>query len=571
MDDVVRGDFQLKAPDGMALEIVSPNLIQVAGEDIAESAAMLPTVRVAPPKANQRAKEKAAQMERQCAVYLDHAQAETLMIDTNLDLVFAGYDVMTVMPDYEASLPLIEKRDPRGCYPEPGFKWNGVPQRCIFARNLQFSELPEDYQQILHETMAQEVMSPLLYNHKLTLVEYFDSDEIVVGCVLNRADFRTVEMGVILDRIPNKIGVCPVVIEQRISFDGEMRGQFDQSIGMVLALARLMSMVIDYADQSVYSDVWVKDLIGEMPWGGGGFIELGANGAIGRVPPAVSSLNVDRDLERLIDHFHLGARWPKSRPGTIDQAIASGKFVEATVGMMSTVIKSIHQAKTRGLAQVLRLCLATDKAYFPGEKTVSGRLRNREFLFEYSASDIDLSYKVAVEYGLGLGRDPSTSAVLAINLNKEGMLSKITAMEQTEGIMDVDREMRRIDVEKFREIMQAKLAMDIQQGMISDSQLVEMVKAREAGTDFVALFEEFIVKPQAAAPPQGALSSPPGMPPVPGGPPGPGGPAGPAGQGPGGLAPPPPPDVSQVLARLGAQVGPPGGGGLIGVSAGGRP
>jgi len=125
--------------------------------------------------------------------------------------------------------------------------------------------------------------------------------------------------------------------------DGEFRGQFDQVVGLLEAHIRLMSMVLDYADQAVYSDIYVKDLIGEMPYGGGAYIELGPQGAIGRVPPAVSSLNVQADMAQLMDGIHLGGRWPKSRPGEIDQAIASAKFLESSVGMMNTAIRTYHQ------------------------------------------------------------------------------------------------------------------------------------------------------------------------------------------------------------------------------------
>ena len=72
-------------------------------------------------------------------------------------------------------------------------------------------------------------------------------------------------------------------------------------VGLLEAHIRLMGLVLDFADQSVYSDIWVRDLIGEMPYGGGSFIELGPSGAIGRVPPAVSSFNIQADLTNLMD------------------------------------------------------------------------------------------------------------------------------------------------------------------------------------------------------------------------------------------------------------------------------
>src|SRR5690606_18546989 len=121
-------------------------------------------------------------------------------------------------------------------------------------------------------------------------------------------------------------------------------------------------------------DIWVRDLVGELPYGGGAYIELGPNGAIGRVPPAVTSLDVQRDLAALVDGIHLGGRWPKSRPGEIDQSIASAKFLESSVGMLNTAIRTYHQILQRSLARAIRIAFIIDRKLFPGPKTVTGIL-----------------------------------------------------------------------------------------------------------------------------------------------------------------------------------------------------
>ena len=179
----------------------------------------------------------------------------------------------------------------------------------------------------------------------------------------------------------------------------------------------------DYTPLSAV-DIFVKDLIGEMPYGGGAYIELGPQGAIGRVPPAVSSLNVQADMAQLMDGIHLGGRWPKSRPGEIDQAIASAKFLESSVGMMNTAIRTYHQILQSKLEKALRIACMVDKEYFPGEKTAGGILRNQEFLEEYNpAKDIDMDNRLRVEYGLGMGRDPAQSAVLHIQYSQNEFVS----------------------------------------------------------------------------------------------------------------------------------------------------
>lgn len=421
--NVVAGDFAVFDPDEEEIKFRSPNMVQVALEDTAEAAAILPTVRSTATKGGERAKAAAARTERICAAYLDASNFELLLPQTIMDIAAFAAGVWVVYPDDEARMPRFQKRDPRTMYPEPGHHPGDDVRRAIFARELYWSQLPAKWQQKMrdHQTETQ-VQWELVPNLKITLVEYFDGDECLIAALMSTnptyAPDASAEVNytpVELDRLKNPVpGVCPVVIGARFSLDNEFRGQFDQTTDMLLAHGRLMGMLLDYADQSVYSDVWVRDLVGDMPYGGGSFIELGPSGAIGRVPPAVSSLNVSADLQMLQEGIHLGARWPKTRPGDVDQSIASAKFVEATAGMMNTQLKSYHQIIKHMVERALNIALRMDKALYAGPKTVSGLLRNQEFVEDYDPSTIDLSNKVRVEYGLGLGRDPAQSAVLHI-------------------------------------------------------------------------------------------------------------------------------------------------------------
>ena len=292
------------------------------------------------------------------------------------------------------------------------------------------------------------------------------------------------------------------------------------------------------------------------------FIELGPQGAIGRVPPAVSSLNVQADLAQLIEGIHVGGRWPKSRPGEIDQSIASAKFLEASAGMMNTAIRTYHQILQRQMERALRIAIEVDKAYFPGPKAAAGILRNQEFLSDYNAAtDIDPSHRLRVEYGLGLGRDPAQSAVLHIQYSQAEFVSKEFVQENIDGLTDVGRERSRLDVEKFRAMALAKLLQGLESGLVPNEALVEIARAREKGDDLFDLFEEYIVKPE-----QEMLEAqvPTGL----GAPMDPGLPAGapPPDEGGGAGMLPAPPGGAELLARLGM---PAGDGGMIGTQVSG--
>jgi hypothetical protein len=162
---------------------------------------------------------------------------------------------------------------------------------------------------------------------QVNLVEYFDEDEYVITACLFEVDAADTAMGcsrhrrtattyvpVIVDRFENRLACARSSSARASRWTASSVASSTRSSASSRRHVRLMAMIMDYADQAVYSDIWVKDLIGELSWGGGAYIELGPQGAIGRVPPAVSSLNVQHDLDRLVDSIHLGGRWPKSPP-----------------------------------------------------------------------------------------------------------------------------------------------------------------------------------------------------------------------------------------------------------------
>lgn len=521
IDNVVKGDWTVLGIDDESLESRSPNLIQVALEDTAEAASLVPTVRVIPSGPSQQAEKRAAKMEQRAISYLDLSQIEMLEIKSLLDLSAFGMFCWVVLPDRETGSPMIEWRDPRTCLPEPGWTPLDSARRAMFARDLYISQLPDEWRaKIAARIDLDQIRTKGAYGDpRVTIVEVFEEDYISTTALYQAAGSRLASFDltwhpVLLERIPTPAGICPVVIGQRPTLDGEPRGQFDQVVGVMQAHIRLMAMVLDYSDQAVYSDIWVKDLIGELPYGGGAVIQLGPQGAIGRVQPAVSSLQVQQELDSLVSNVHLGGRWPKTRPGEIDQAIASAKFVEATAGMMNTVIRTMHLVMKRALEQAVRIAFKQDVEVGP-KRTIAGVLRNQQFLYEGEKTDIDPKARVKIDYGIGLGRDPAQTMVLGIQGMQTGMFSKEYVQENFEGLTDVARERVRIDVEQLKDMAMAQLLQGLTEKSIPQEALIEIARKRKNGEDIFDLFEEFIVKPAQAQQEmmvQGGLGGPPMMP-----------------------------------------------------------
>jgi hypothetical protein len=542
-------------PQDRAIKDRSPNMVAVALEDTAESSSLVPTVRVTPSDpADQSSIDRAREMERYAVSYMDTSSFELLAIRSFMDLAAYGMFTWIVVNDPETGGPIFQWRDPQTCFPEPGWKTMDSPREVFFARELYLSQLPDDWvAKVRAEWPDTERFDIATYtSKKVILVEHFTEEDWLLA-VLFQTGVQTPGGGITytpieLERGENPGGICPVVVGQRISLDNEPRGQFDQVIGILKAHIRLMGMVLDYADQAVYSDVWVKDLIGPLNYGGGAYIQLGPNGAIGRVPPAVTDLSVFREMDQLVDSMHLAARWPKTRPGEIDQAIASAKFVEATAGVMNTVIRTYHLIMKRVLERAIRVAFVIDKKQ-GRSRAISGVLRNQQFIIARDAGQIDLEAKVRVEYGLGLGRDPAQAMVLGIQASQAGFVSREFVQENFEGIQDVALEQARIDVERLRDMAFARMLQGLEAGAVPEEAIVDMARNRMNGDDIFELFERYVVKPKQAQQDQMLQPGlPGGAPMMPGQAPAPAG--GPA---------PAPPSPEQLLGALGGGGAPPEG------------
>jgi hypothetical protein len=140
--------------------------------------------------------------------------------------------------------------------------------------------------------------------------------------------------------------------------------------------------------------------------------------------------------------------------------------------------------------------------------------------------------------------------VMMIQYAKEKYISRQFVQENIDGLTDVERERRRIDVEQLQDMALAEILTGLQNQQIPQDALVKIAQARANGEDLFDLFQKYIVQPKQDNAQQGLQSGmtgetmPPGPPgqaalPTPGGPPMPGP-----------TPPPPPGNPLEAASRL---------------------
>ena len=138
---------------------------------------------------------------------------------------------------------------------------NMEPTDCIFADQRPLEWLKSNYPK----------EATILYKGDRTdtdmfqILEYIDAGETVlvaVGAKKPDSDIYHVEAGrgvatnIILERVPNRAEMCPVVIAGRITLD-RLQGQFDQMLGMYQREAKLDALNTIAVFRSVFPDEWV--------------------------------------------------------------------------------------------------------------------------------------------------------------------------------------------------------------------------------------------------------------------------------------------------------------------------
>ena len=530
-------------PDGVDANVVA-NFIDVVARDLSEVMAPLPAVNCsAANSVSDKARAFADKRTRIASNYFSHSDLSIQMYSGADWYITYGFVPFMIELDEESKMPRIRVENPIGAYPE--FDRYG---RCVaFAKRylMTLGELVTQFPEYERELLGPNGYKQDLYA-QLELIRYYDKDQSVI--------YLPTRGNLTLSYAANPLGKMMVVVARKPSIDGELRGQFDDVLGIQLLRNRFALLAMEAAEKSVQAPIVLPQDVQELQLGGDAVIRTANPAGVRRVELTLPQ-GAFAQSALLNQELRAGTRYPEGRSGNIDASIVTGQGVQALMGAFDTQVKAAQAIFAATLRDIISLCFEVDEKVYPEEKTIRGVDSGSPYEITYKPSkDIKNDYSADVRYGMLAGLNPAQGLIFMLQALGGGLISKDMAMRELPFTVNVTQEVEKIEIENMRQSLlggitamaQAIPAMATSGGNPADivTKIAGVITARQKGVSLEDAIAE-IFAPEQPVPPVGAAPSPVEQPsPVPG--------AAPAGGlPPEGLAPQaPPPDLQTILSTL---------------------
>ena len=532
-------------PDGVDANVVA-NFIDIVARDLSEVMAPLPAVNCsAANQVNDRARSFADKRTRIASNYFQHSDLAIQMYSGADWYITYGFVPFIIELDDDLKLPRIRIENPVGSYPE--FDRFG---RCVaFAKRymLSLGELVSQFPE--YDT---QLLGPFGYkqdlNAQLEMIRYYDEEQSII--------FIPQRDNLVLSQAKNPLGKMMVIVARKPSIDSELRGQFDDVLGIQLLRNRFALLAMEAAEKSVQAPIVLPNDVQELQLGGDAVIRTANPAGVRRVELTLPQ-GAFTEQQLLNQELRVGARYPEGRTGNIDASIVTGQGVQALMGAFDTQVKSAQAIFAAALRDIIRICFEVDEKIFPEEKTIRGVDAGSPYEITYKPTkDIKGDYSADVRYGMLAGLNPAQGLIFMLQALGGKLISKDMAMRELPFTVNVTQELEKIEIEDMRSALLGSLTAYTQaipqmatQGQDASEvvrKIAAVIKARQKGQALEDAIEEtFAPAPQPQVPsagPSGSMVEQPS--PAPAGVPV----EGPTSGAPAEMAPPP--DIQTVLSSL---------------------
>jgi hypothetical protein len=490
-------------PDGVDANVVA-NFIDIVARDLSEVMAPLPAVNCsAANSVSDRARQFADKRTRIASNYFAHSDLSVQMYQGADWYLTYGFLPFFIELDEEAKMPRIRLENPVGAYPE--FDRYG---RCIaFAKRYMTSlaELVSLFPEYEYSLLGGASYKQDL-NTQVEMIRYFDKDQSII--------YIPTKDNLVLSRAKNPLGKMMVVVARKPSIDDELRGQFDDILGIQLLRNRFALLAMEAAEKSVQAPIVLPQDVQELQLGGDAVIRTANPAGVRRVELNIPA-GAFTEQNLLNQELRVGARYPESRTGNINASVVTGQGVQALMGAFDTQVKSAQAIFASSLRDVISICFEVDETIFPQEKTIRGVDSGSPYEITYTPKkDIKADYSADVRYGMLAGLNPAQGLIFMLQALGGGLISKDMAMRELPFTVNVTQELEKIEIENMRQsllgsitaLAQAipQMAMQGQDASEVVRQIAAVIKARQKGQALEDVIEEVFTPQPQPVPPAGA-------------------------------------------------------------------
>jgi hypothetical protein len=492
-------------PDGVDANVVA-NFIDIVARDLSEVMAPLPAVNCsAANQVSDRARTFADKRTRIASNYFSNSDLSVQMYQGADWYLTYGFIPFVIELDDDAKLPRIRLENPIGSYPE--FDRYG---RCVaFAKrySLTLGELVSQFPEYERELLGADRYEQNL-NAQIEMIRYYDKEQSII--------YIPAKQNLILSQAKNPLGKMMIVVARKPSIDNELRGQFDDVLGIQLLRNRFALLAMEAAEKSVQAPIVLPQDVQELQLGGDAVIRTANPAGVRRVELTLPQ-GAFTEQNILNQELRVGTRYPESRTGNIDASIVTGQGVQALMGAFDTQVKSAQAIFAAALRDVISLCFEVDEVIYPEEKTIRGVDSGSPYEITYKpGKDIKGDYSADVRYGMLAGLNPAQGLIFMLQALGGKLISKDMAMRELPFTVNVTQELEKIEIEDMRTALLGSLTAYTQaipqmatQGQDASEvvrKIAAVIKARQKGQALEDAIEATFAPAPQQVPPAGAPS-----------------------------------------------------------------
>lgn len=478
--DLYNSDVEVPLPDmGRIEKPATPNLLkQGVDQQAARIASTIPTLHCPPRNAKKR-EQDAAEIRRKALLGLWEMNHVFDLIAPRRARHLVAYSCAPVSIGWNRTrgIPSWHMRDPLATFPTPSADVDKItPDDVIFTYTKTRQWVQQKYPDQYERMFGYRAIKP---DERVTILEYNDATETVVVCAADTSPgTRTPVVGnsyaEILERIPNRAGMCTAVIPSLFTLD-RIQGQFDGIIGMYGMQARLMALAVIAEEKRVFPDLVMIGQNGQEPkllgdvWKDGrtGEINTIIDGAFQEVN-SQGSQSTGVIMDRIERSARLSAGIPSEYGGESGSNIRTGRRGDA---VLSAVVDFPIQEAQRALAASYQ---EENKRAIAALKGYAGSRSNSYYVnwrgtaenISYVPNDVFTTDENLV-YFAHAGSDAQQVTVMVGQLRGLELVSAEWARENLPVIDDPQKEKDRIVSEKVNDALLAAFLQKTQDGTVA--------------------------------------------------------------------------------------------------------